>query len=162
MGKSSIWLIFCSTMPMPAPRHISPTSINRRQATGLALALAGSLAAPSLWAAGGKGTAVLAIDADPPTLNLGTTSDFAAGDVSAKILEGLVWLDKDYNPQPALATAWTVSPDGKTYRFTLRRGVKWHDGREFSGADVRYSLMEIVGKLHPRAAPVFKSQGVEV
>lgn len=149
-------------MPNQVPFPDFQPTINRRRVMGSALALAGGLAAPPLWAAGGKGTAVLAIDADPPTLNLGTTSDFAAGDVSAKILEGLVWLDRDYNPRPALATAWTVSPDGKTYRFTLRRGVKWHDGREFTSADVRYSLMEIVGKLHPRAAPVFKNLGVEV
>lgn len=145
-----------------APSDLPP-SLTRRQLGLGAIALAGGLAAgPRAWAATGKGTAVLGIDADPPTLNLGTTTDFAAGDVSAKILEGLVWLDQQYNPQPSLATAWTVSPDGKTYRFTLRKGVKWHDGRDFSSADVRFSLTEIVGKLHPRAAPVFKNLGVEV
>ncbi|MFT4269280.1 MAG: ABC transporter substrate-binding protein [Xenophilus sp.] len=143
----------------PAPRPLT-----RRQLNLGALALAGGLAAPcsTVLAATPRGTAVLGIDADPPTLNLGTTTDFAAGDVAAKILEGLVWLDPQYNPRPALATAWTVSPDGKTYRFTLRKGVKWHDGKDFSSADVRFSLTEIVGKLHPRAAPVFKSLGVEV
>ena len=91
-------------------------------------------------AATGKGTAVLGIDADPPTLNLGTTTDFAAGDVAAKILEGLVWLDPQYNPRPSLATAWAISPDGRTYRFTLRKGVKWHDGKDFTSADVKFSL----------------------
>ena len=137
--------------------------LNRRQIGLSALALAGGLATTRHGrAATGKGTAVLGIDADPPTLNLGTTTDFAAGDVSAKILEGLIWLNPQYEPQPSLATAWTVSPDGKTYRFTLRKGVKWHDGRDFSSADVRFSLLEIIGKLHPRAAPVFKNLGLEV
>jgi len=90
------------------------------------------------------------------------STDFGAGDVSAKILEGLIWLDPDYNPRPSLATSWTVTPDSKTYTFTLRKGVKWHDGKDFTSADVRHSLLEIVGKLHPRAAPVFKNLGVEI
>lgn len=140
-----------------------PFSLTRRQVGIGSLALAATLLTTRHgFAATGKGTAVLGIDADPPTLNLGTTTDFAAGDVSAKILEGLVWLDPQYNPKPSLATAWTVSPDGKTYRFTLRPGVKWHDGRDFTSADVKFSLLEVTGKLHPRAAPVFKNLGIEV
>lgn len=144
-------------------KNPTPPRLTRRQLTLGALAAAGGLATTRYGrAATGKGTAVLAIDADPPTLNLGTTTDFAAGDVSAKILEGLVWLDPQYNAKPSLATAWTVSPDGKTYRFTLRPGVKWHDGKDFTSADVKFTLMEVVGKLHPRAAPVFKNLGIEV
>ncbi|MEP6720113.1 MAG: ABC transporter substrate-binding protein [Variovorax sp.] len=144
--------------------HHTPAPLLTRRQVGLgALALAGGIAATrQSRAATGKGTAVLGIDADPPTLNLGTTTDFAAGDVSAKILEGLVWLDPQYNPKPSLATAWTVSPDGKIYRFTLRSGVKWHDGKDFTSADVKFSLMEVTGKLHPRAAPVFKNLGIEI
>jgi peptide/nickel transport system substrate-binding protein len=138
-------------------------SLTRRQLGLGALAVAGGLATTRYGrAATGKGTAVLGIDADPPTLNLGTTTDFSAGDVAAKILEGLVWLDPQYNPRPSLASAWTVSPDGKTYRFTLRKGVKWHDGQDFSSADVKFSLMEVAGKLHPRAAAVFKNLGLTV
>lgn len=152
---------------LPLPHDTDPlSSISRRRMGQLglgALAVAGGLV-PTRWgrAATGKGTAVLGVDADPPTLNLGTTTDFTAGDVSAKILEGLVWLDHDYNPKPALATSWTVAPDGKTYRFNLRKGVKWHDGRDFTSADVKFTLMEVLAKLHPRAAPVFKNLGLEV
>ncbi len=141
------------------------TVFNRRRAAQLglgALAAASGLAPWQVAQAAGKGTVILGIDADPPTLNLGTTTDFTAGDVSAKILEGLIWLDPAYNPKPALATAWTISPDGKTYRFTLRRGVKWHDGRDFSSDDVRFTLVEVLAKLHPRASSVFKNLGLEV
>ena len=144
----------------------SPLNPARRRLGQLGLAglAIGAGMAPARYgrAASGKGTAVLGIDTDPPTLNLGTSTDFTAGDISAKILEGLIWLDPEYNPRPSLATAWTVSPDGKTYRFTLRRGVKWHDGRDFSSADVKYTLIEVLAKLHPRAAPVFKNIGLEV
>src|SRR5689334_2178969 len=60
--------------------------------------------------------------------------------VSAKVTEGLLKYDYDLNPQPQLATAWNISADGKTYTFTLRQGVKWHDGKPFTSADVAYSL----------------------
>lgn len=43
--------------------------------------------------------------------------------------------------QPSLAESWTVSADGKTYEFKIRKGVKWHeDMGEFSAEDVKFSL----------------------
>ena len=39
-----------------------------------------------------------------------------------------------------LAERWTVSADGKTYTFHLRKGVKWHDGQPFTAADVKATL----------------------
>ena len=147
-------------------RSVDDTSSLTRRRLGQwglgSLAIAGGMLPAGQALAAGKGVAVLGIDNDPPTLNLGTSTDFTAGDVSAKILEGLIWLDPNYNPRPSLATAWTVSPDGKTYTFTLRKGVKWHDGQDFSSADVKFTLTEVLAKLHPRAAPVFKNVGVEV
>ena len=150
------------THPLDSPSLDAPSLTRRRLGQwGLgSMAIAGLL--PGLSHAAGKGVAVLGIDNDPPTLNMATSTDFTAGDVSAKILEGLIWLDPDYTPRPSLATAWTVTPDSKTYTFTLRKGVKWHDGKDFTSADVKFTLMEVLAKLHPRAAPVFKSIGLEV
>ncbi|HOV49342.1 MAG TPA: ABC transporter substrate-binding protein [Anaerolineae bacterium] len=41
---------------------------------------------------------------------------------------------------PSLATDWTVSDDGKTYTFTIRKGVKFHNGADLTAEDVAYSL----------------------
>ena len=40
---------------------------------------------------------------------------------------------------PGLATDWTVTPDGKTWTFTIRSGVKWHDGQPLTAADVAFT-----------------------
>ena len=41
---------------------------------------------------------------------------------------------------PALAESWTVSPDGLTYEFVLRKGVRFHNGDALTADDVRYSF----------------------
>ena len=107
-------------------------------------------AAPKVAEPTRGGTAVVAMDSDPETLNLGLTTGYSAGDVGSKIFNGLVWLDGSYQPQPQLAEAWTISADGKTYTFKLRRDVTWHDGKPFTSADVKYTYEEILFKLHPR------------
>lgn len=74
--------------------------------------------------------------------------------VSAKVTEGLLKYDYGVNPQPQLATKWAISPDGLTYTFHLRQGVKWHDGREFTSADVAFSI-DLLKKIHPRGRNTF-------
>jgi len=55
----------------------------------------------------------------------------------------LVQADKDLRIQPDLAEKWEISPDGKTYTFSLRKGVKFHNGRELTSEDVKYSIERI-------------------
>src|SRR5215470_9021915 len=47
---------------------------------------------------------------------------------------------------PELATEWTWSEDGKTLTFPLHKGVKWHDGKPFTAADVKCTIDLLQGK----------------
>ena len=55
------------------------------------------------------------------------------------VYDGLVRLDAQGHPKPALAQAWTISEDGKTIRMELRSDVAWHDGNPFTSADVVFT-----------------------
>lgn len=80
------------------------------------------------------------IGSEPATLNPLSAKDASAASVHSYIFETL--LDKDletYEWKPMLATEWSISKDKKVFDFKLREGVKWHDGREFTAEDVKYS-----------------------
>ena len=73
------------------------------------------------------------------------------GYVRASLLfDTLVWRDASGTTIPWLATDWQVSEDGLTWTFTLREGVRWHDGQPFTAADVVFSIDYL--KVHPGAA----------
>ncbi len=77
-----------------------------------------------------------------------TTSAGGNTDIGPKIVEGLLTYSYDLKPKPLLATAWNVSRDGLQYRFELRKGVKWHDGKDFTSADVAFSILTLK-QVHP-------------
>lgn len=53
-----------------------------------------------------------------------------------------------------MAKSWDVSADGLRYTFNLRPGVKWHDGKPFTSADVAFSISTIK-EVHPRGRNTF-------
>ncbi len=61
---------------------------------------------------------------------------------NAQMFEGLVRYENKSNLVPALATNWS-NPDSKTWIFTLRKDVKFHDGHTMTAKDVKYSLDKI-------------------
>lgn len=71
-----------------------------------------------------------------------------------QVYDGLVKLDSNLSVVPALAEYWVISDDGLNYTFYLRRGVKFHNGRELDADDVKFSLERLVR----RDAPVTNSQ----
>jgi peptide/nickel transport system substrate-binding protein len=78
--------------------------------------------------------------------------------VARKVIEPLFDLGADGKTLvPVLATGWTPSQDGKTHSFTLRGGVKWHDGRDFGSGDVAFSALELWRKLQNFGRDVFRN-----
>ncbi|MEN5083287.1 ABC transporter substrate-binding protein [Bosea sp. TWI1241] len=71
---------------------------------------------------------------DPYTVNETTTNAHLGHPY-----EGLTARDRDLKIIPALAEKWEVSPDGLTWRLFLRKGVKFHDGSDFTADDVLFS-----------------------
>ena len=130
--------------------------------TALAALCAALAGAPAQAEPVRGGTAILAVDADPQTLDPAVSTDYVAGDIGAKIFEGLVWLDAAALPQPQLATTWTISDDGKSYTFKLRDNVLWHDGKPFTSADVKFTFEEVLAKFHPRSSAMMKRLGLVV
>ncbi len=120
------------------------------------LAAALCLSAPAAMAQKRGGTLVQITQPEPPTLASYLSTSGPIGQVTAKIYDGLFEYGFDTKPQAALAESWTVSPDGKTVTFKLRSGVKFHDGKPFTSADVQFSIMEVLKKVHPRGIGTFK------
>ena len=92
---------------------------------------------------------------EPTTLTSAITSAGPTQLVSAKVFDGLLTYDLQGRPQPQLATSWRVSPDGRTITFTLRAGVRWHDGKPFTSDDVAFSLLEVWKVYHSRGRSTF-------
>jgi peptide/nickel transport system substrate-binding protein len=86
------------------------------------------------------GNAVVAITQAPPTLDAQITTIQAARHVSLHIYETLYARDENGKPIPDLAEGVAISPDGKTYTLPLRKGVKFHNGKTMTSADVVASL----------------------
>ncbi|WP_035341659.1 MULTISPECIES: ABC transporter substrate-binding protein [unclassified Dickeya] len=89
------------------------------------------------------GTLNFLVEPEPPVLTSLVNSGGSVIKVNAKVIEGLLNYDFNMKPTPQLATSWSVSPDGKQYTFHLRQGVKWHDGKDFTSADVAFSILTV-------------------
>jgi oligopeptide transport system substrate-binding protein len=78
-------------------------------------------------------------DTGPLTLDPAISADMSSHTYVMQIFSGLVRLDQELNIVRDIAETWEQSPDGKTYTFHLRQGVKFHSGREVKAADFKYS-----------------------
>jgi peptide/nickel transport system substrate-binding protein len=113
-------------------------------------ALAGLAAGASLPAAAQApdqprrgGTLICVLPDEPPTMANWLSSSFLPRMIGPQMVEGLLEHTPDLTPRPLLAESWTVSPDGLTYTFRLRQGVRFHDGRPFTAEDVVFSANEV-------------------
>ena len=77
---------------------------------------------------------------NPATLDPAFLTDIYGRAVVNQIFDGLVQLDAELNPIPAIAEFWEASRDGRTWTFNLRQGVRFHHGREVTAQDFVYSF----------------------
>jgi oligopeptide transport system substrate-binding protein len=93
---------------------------------------------------------------DPATLDPVLLADVYGRAVAQQIFDGLVSFDQTLAIAPSLAQVWRASADGLTWTFTLRKGVRFHHGREVTADDVVYSLTRVLDpRLKSTAADLF-------
>lgn len=110
----------------------------QRCATVIVLAIA---TAAGVQAQGRKDTVVIGMTLEPPGLDPTVAPAAAIGEiVHYNVLEGLTKINVDGSVTPLLAESWTMDPDGRSYTFKLKRGVKFHDGESFDASDVKFSF----------------------
>src|SRR5262245_58694680 len=92
---------------------------------------------------------------EPPSLDSHLTTATITYQIMWHVYETLYTLDKNYEPAPMLAESHTVSDDGRRYTIALRKGVKFHTGKELTSADVVASLQRW-GRLHTTGKAIWK------
>lgn len=89
--------------------------------------------------------------AEPINLIPAMAADSASHNVTQYIYNGLVKYDKNLKITGDLAERWEISPDKKVIVFYLKKGVKWHDGEEFTAEDVKFTYEFMVSDDTPTA-----------
>ena len=69
------------------------------------------------------------------------------------VYDTLLWRDSKGNPRPWLARSVERSNGGRRFTIRLRRGVRWHDGRPLTAADVEFTFDFVRRRFHPRFTP---------
>lgn len=128
------------------PRVTSLLLVAALAASACAPAQSGSTTPSAAAAPVSGGTVTIPIGADP-TLNPWSPNAFVESLFINRVLfDGLTKPGKDLAPAPDLAESWTTAPDGLSWTFKLRSGVKWSDGKPFTADDVAFTFNDVVLK----------------
>lgn len=103
---------------------------------GVTLLAAATLAACSGSSSSAKGEKTFSYiyETDPDNLNYLTTNKAATANITSNVIDGLLENDRYGNFVPSMAEDWSVSKDGLTYTYTLRKDAKWYtsEGEEYA------------------------------
>jgi peptide/nickel transport system substrate-binding protein len=77
---------------------------------------------------------------EPPTLDTHTTTATISYQIAWHVFETLYTYDRQYQPIPLLAESHTVTDGARRYTITLRKGVKFHNGKDLTAADAAASI----------------------
>src|SRR5829696_6243629 len=98
---------------------------------------------------------------DPRSLDPALSTDVPTGRAVGYVFDGLTRFTPDARIEPGLAERWDVSPDGLTYTFHLRQGVKFHSGTPFVARHVVNSYLRALSpaSLGGRPTPLLPIRG---
>src|SRR5919198_1767687 len=101
------------------------------------------------------GTIVWAVHEGMPSFDISYEGTYIAAQPIGPIYNGLLTFDVYDNEKIVgdLAERWEITPDGKRITFALHKGVKFHDGSDFTCADAKYSLEKLTDP--KRTQPLF-------
>lgn len=95
-------------------------------------------------------TLVVGLVAEPVLLDPAQVTDLNSNRVGRRVVETLVtFADESTQIVPGLAESWTVSKDGLSYTFKLRKGIAFHDGTPFNAQAVKFSIERQINPEHP-------------
>ena len=104
---------------------------------GVTLLASGVLAACSGSSAKGEKTFSYTYETDPDNLNYLTTGKASTSNITSNVIDGLMENDRYGNFVPSIAEDWSVSQDGLTYTYTIRKDAKWYTSEGEEYADVK-------------------------
>ncbi len=107
------------------------------------------------------GTFVIGATGDPQSFNPDYLSDDYLWPIAQNMFNRLVKLTTDDTVIPDLAESWEFSDDGLTLTFHLREGVKWHDGVDFTSADVKWTYDTIIAESWNRSSSLESVESIE-
>ena len=104
----------------------------------------------SAQAASPKDVLVVAQIAEPKSMDPATVTAVNDFRILMNLYDGLVrYRSGTLEVEPGLAESWTISDDGKVYTFSLRQGIKFHDGSPFNAEAVKFNFDRMLVKDHP-------------
>ena len=130
------------------------TSAPKPAATTAAQPTQASQSQSNVQPTGDQVITINALQGEPDNIDPNKSSFATESAVISRVFEPLLTFDKDLKPQPAAATSFDVSSDGKTYTFHLRQGAKYSDGQPVKAQDFEYSFKRI---LDPNTAAEYAS-----
>lgn len=122
-----------------------PTILNRLPVIALmALMAAAPMTACRRPTSDPSHTLKLRLSGEPNVLNPVLATDAYSAQVAGVIFNGLFRVNESLKLEPDLAESYTISPDGKTYIFKLKSGIRWHDGAPLTADDVVFTFNRLI------------------
>ncbi len=141
-SRLALWLALFVALSSTVVAGCRPAPAQPTMAPGSGASTAAPSPTPGTPQRGG--TLVVAVAADPDGLDPHKTVAAATFQITRNIYDTLVQTDEKGRIVPDLALSWAPSADGLTWTFTLRQGVRFHNGRTMTAADVKYSFERLL------------------